>query len=49
MMDKFFRRMGFKDDTGWDDPSVFGFIVLFSIFGYGLFVTVTEIIDRFFA
>lgn len=47
-MDKLFRRLGFKDDTGWDDPTVFGFIVLATIFGYGLFVTVTALIDRFF-
>lgn len=46
MMDKIGRKLGLKDDTGWDDPSVFGFIVIWSIFGYGFFSVVKEIVER---
>ena len=47
-MDRLFRRLGFKDDNGWDDPTVVGFIVIWSIFGTGLYFTTDALIDRFF-
>ena len=46
MMDKIGRKLGLKDDTGWDDPSVVGFIVLWSIFGYGAYLTIVALIER---
>ena len=48
MLDKIGRRLGLKDDTGWDDPSVFGFIVIWSIFGYGFYVVIGELYDKLF-
>jgi len=48
MMDKIFRRLGFKDDFGWDGPTVVGFIVIWSLFGYGFYHTIIALIDRFF-
>lgn len=47
MLDKVFRRLGFKDDTGWDDPTVFGFVVLWGLIGYGFYVTIVELINKF--
>ena len=47
MIDKTLRKLGIKDDTGIDDPSLVGFIVLTSIFGYGVFTVVVELIKRF--
>lgn len=46
-MDKLFRRLGFKDDYGWEDTSIVGFIVLWSLFGYGAYQVVLAIIERF--
>ena len=46
MMDKIGRKLGLKDDTGWDDPSVFGFSVIGSIFGYGLYVVVSALAQK---
>ena len=47
MMDKIGRKaIGLKDDTGWDDPSVVGFIVIWSIFGYGLYVVVSALSQK---
>lgn len=46
MIDRIGRRLGLKDDTGWDDPSVFGFIVIWSIFGYGLYVVVSALTQK---
>lgn len=48
MFDKIVRRFGMKDDTGWDDPTVVGFIVIWSIFGLGFYFTVEAFINRFF-
>ena len=47
MMDKVLRKLSLKDDSGIDDPSLVGFIVIWSIFGYGLYQTVIHIIERF--
>ena len=46
MMDKIGRKLGLKDDTGWDDPSVVGFIVIWGIFGYGLYVVVSALSQK---
>jgi len=43
MMDKLFRRLGFKDNYGWEETSIVGFIVLWSLFGYGLYVVLMEL------
>ena len=48
MFDKIVRRLGMKDDTGWDDPTVVGFIVIWSIFALGFYFTVEAFINRFF-
>tara|TARA_Y100000114_G_scaffold121786_1_gene117033 strand:+ start:597 stop:743 length:147 start_codon:yes stop_codon:yes gene_type:complete len=48
MFDKFVRRMGMKTDHGWDDPTVVGFIVIWGIFGYGIYLTIDAVINRFF-
>tara|TARA_E500000178_G_C16757755_1_gene633313 strand:- start:588 stop:734 length:147 start_codon:yes stop_codon:yes gene_type:complete len=48
MFDKIVRRLGMKDDTGWDDPTVVGFVVLWSIFLTGFYFTVEAFIGRFF-
>mgnify|MGYP005998759599 CR=1 FL=1 len=47
MFDKFVRRMGMKNWWGWDQPTIVGFVVIWSVFGYGAFVTVSELIKRF--
>ena len=46
-MDKILRRLGLKDDYGYCDTSIAGFIVLWSIFGYGAFLTVQALIAKF--
>ena len=48
MFDRVVRRMGMKTETGWDDPTVVGFIVIWSILGYGIYLTVDALINRFF-
>jgi len=47
MFDKMLRKLGLKDDTGIDDPSLFGFIVLCSIFGVGVYFVVEALVKRF--
>tara|TARA_B100000927_G_C16242335_1_gene380010 strand:- start:77 stop:223 length:147 start_codon:yes stop_codon:yes gene_type:complete len=47
MIDKALRKLGIKDDTGIDDPSLVGFIVIWSIFGYGIYTVIVELIKRF--
>lgn len=47
MFDKMLRKLGLKDDTGIDDPSLVGFIVLWSIFGVGVYFVVEALIKRF--
>ena len=44
MLDKIGRRLGLKDNTGWDDPSVVGFIVIWSVFLYGTAIVLKELI-----
>jgi len=47
-MNKILRRLGLKDDYGYCDTSIAGFIVLWSAFGYGFYLTILALIDRFF-
>ena len=46
-MDRLLRRLGLKDDYGYCDTSIVGFIVLWSAFGYGAYVALLAIIERF--
>lgn len=46
-MDKLLRRLGLKDDYGYCDTSIVGFIVLWSAFGYGGYLTILALIDKF--
>ena len=46
-MNKILRRLGLKDNYGYCDTSIVGFIVLWSVFGYGAYITITEIIAKF--
>jgi hypothetical protein len=46
MLDKIGRRLGLKDDTGWDDPSTVGFIVIWGAIGYGAYIALVAIIER---
>jgi len=47
MIDKIARRLGMKDDTGWDDPTVFGFTVLMIIFGSAVYSVFVALLVRF--
>ena len=47
VFDKVMRRLGLKDDYGYCDTSIVGFIVLWSAFGYGVYVTALALVDRF--
>ena len=47
-MDRLLKRLGLKDEFGWDDPSTFGFVVLWSLIGYGAFITISALIERIF-
>jgi len=44
MMDKLFRRLGFKDDYGWEETSIVGFICLWLLFGYGFYIVLKELL-----
>ena len=45
-MDKLLRRLGLKDDYGYCDTSIVGFIVIWSAFGYMIYVAIGGIIER---
>ena len=45
-MDKLLRRLGLKDDYGYCDTSIFGFIVIWSAFGYIFYTAIVGIIER---
>ena len=45
-MDKMMRKLGLKDDYGYCDPSIVGFIVIWSAFGYMIYVAIGGIIER---
>ena len=47
MFDKVVRRLGLKDEFGWDDPSTVGFIVIWSLIIFGAFVAVSALVERF--
>lgn len=46
-VNKLLRRLGLKDDYGYCDTSIVGFIVLWSAFGYGAYLTILALIDKF--
>lgn len=46
MFNKVMRRLGLKDDYGYCDTSIVGFIVLWSAFSYGAYITALAFIDR---
>ena len=46
-MNKILRRLGLKDDYGYCDPSIAGFIVLWTAYGYGFYITILALINRF--
>ena len=45
-MDKLLRKLGLKDDYGYCDNSIVGFIVIWSAFGYMFYAAVVGIIER---
>jgi len=45
-MDKLLRKLGLKDDYGYCDTSIVGFIVIWSAFGYMFYSAVVGIIER---
>ena len=47
MIHKFFKKLGLADQYGYCDTSIVGFIVLWGTFGYGTYLTVLALIDRF--
>lgn len=47
MINKILKRLDFKDDTGWNDPVIFGFVVLWGLIGYGFYATIVELINKF--
>tara|TARA_B000000565_G_scaffold253906_1_gene231303 strand:- start:676 stop:819 length:144 start_codon:yes stop_codon:yes gene_type:complete len=46
-MHKLFKKLGLADQYGYCDTSIVGFIVLWSAFGYGAYITILALIDRF--
>jgi len=48
-MNKILKRLGLKDAYGYCDTSIVGFIVLWSLFGYGFYLTIVAVLGRFFA
>jgi hypothetical protein len=48
MIDRILKRLGLRDAFGYDDPSIFGFIVIWTAFGYGFVITFLAILDRIF-
>lgn len=46
-MKKMMKRLGLADDYGYCDTSIVGFIVLWSTFGYGAYLTILALIDKF--
>ena len=45
-MHKLFKKLGLADQYGYCDTSIVGFIVLWSAFGYGTYLTILALIDR---
>ena len=46
MADKILRKLGLKDDYGYCDTSIVGFIVIWSAIGYAFYVAIVGIIER---
>jgi len=46
-MDKLLKRLGLKDEYGYCDTSIVGFIVLWSVFGYGAYIVINELWNKF--
>jgi len=47
VFNKLMKRLGLKDEAGYCDTSIVGFIVLWSAFGYGVYMAIAAVIDRF--
>ena len=45
-MNKILRRLGLKDDYGYCDTSIVGFIVIWSAFVYMFYVAIHGIVER---
>ena len=45
-MDKLLRKLGLKDDYGYCDTSIVGFIVIWSAFGYIFYAAIVGIRER---
>jgi hypothetical protein len=43
-MNKILRRLGLKDDYGYCDMSIVGFIVIWSFFLYGVYIAIGDLI-----
>lgn len=48
MINRILKRLGLKDAFGYDDPSIFGFVVIWTAFGYGFVICLIELWWRFF-
>ena len=46
-MNKILKRLGLKDEYGYCDTSIVGFLVLWSAFGYGTYIAIIEIWNKF--
>lgn len=44
-MNKVLRRLGLKDDYGYCDTSIVGFIVLWTFILYGFYIAINEIVN----
>lgn len=42
-MNKILKRLGLKDEYGYCDTSIVGFLVLWSAYGYGLYILLMEL------
>jgi len=42
-MDRLLRRLGLKDDYGYCDTSIVGFICLWSLYAYGAYIVIVEL------
>jgi len=45
VFNKLMKRLGFKDQYGWEETSLIGFIVLWSLFGYGAYLAIMDLIN----
>ena len=47
MMNRLLRRLGLKDDYGYCDTSIVGFLTLWSAYGYGTYIVIVELWNKF--